>query len=83
MIGLHTHPKVGHELVRDKAIQECVDFVRRVSPSSTIRIITDTHRMCPLGAHLSFSSGKRRLFSQLIPLNRQRTESSVIQAHSE
>ena len=59
-MGLLTRLVVGRELVRDKAIQEGINLVCNGSvggPRATLMIqIADTHRICPLGAYLSFDS---------------------------
>ena len=54
---LLTHAVVHRKLVRDKAIQECIDSIRDGSvggPETTSIIQTaDTHRIYPAGAYLS------------------------------
>ena len=53
LLSLLTRPVVRRELVRDKAIQECIDLVRdsQSEPCDAIEI-AGTHRIYPIGAHL-------------------------------
>ena len=60
LVILLTRPVVQRELIRDEAIQECVDLVHNGSiggsgPASMIQN-GETYKICPLGGYLSFDA---------------------------